>query len=125
MIQHVSRSWNPRKPNIEGGLAAALIVIEGAAVELAPKDSGRLAGSITFKTRSQQSATQSPATKQDTITGSVGTLEGFVGTNVEYALFQEFGTSKMAPQPFITLAAEQEKQRAYKAYQAVISRSFK
>lgn len=36
-------------------------------------------------------------------------ITGLVGTNVEYAPFQEFGTSKMAAQPFLTPALNSNK----------------
>ena len=32
--------------------------------------------------------------------------EGYVGTNVEYAKYQEFGTSKISPRPFLGGAVE-------------------
>lgn len=37
-------------------------------------------------------------------------LSAVVGTNVEYAVFQELGTRKMASQPHLTPAAEAQRQ---------------
>lgn len=34
-----------------------------------------------------------------------------VGTNVDYALFLEFGTRRMAPRPFLRPAADRERER--------------
>lgn len=66
-------------------------VIEGEAKVLAPVDTGNLRASY-----------QTEKTRPD------GT-QFLVGTNVEYAPFVEFGTSKMAAQAHLTPAAEQER----------------
>jgi len=57
------------------------LIVEGDAKLLSPVDTGRLAGSIT-------TTEQKP--------GVV-----YVGTNVEYAPYMEFGTSKTDAQPFL------------------------
>ena len=56
---------------------------EGYAKGYAPHDTGRLEGSI------------SHATDDDT---------AYIGTNVDYAIYQEFGTRKMSAHPYLTPA---------------------
>jgi HK97 gp10 family phage protein len=63
------------------------IIVEGQAALFAPVDTGLLRKSINHRVRKVKD-----------------TFIGEVGTNVEYAPFQEFGTSKMKPQPFLTPA---------------------
>lgn len=54
------------------------------AARLAPVDTGRLKNSITFETSKG---------------GNV--FKSTIGTNVEYAKYQEYGTSRMRAQPFL------------------------
>ena len=61
-------------------------VCEGYAAEAAPFKTGRLSGSITHKPLD-------------------GSTE-IVGTNVEYAPYQEFGTRKMKAHPYLRPAVE-------------------
>jgi HK97 gp10 family phage protein len=42
---------------------------------------------------------------------------GEVGTNVEYAAFQEFGTSKMEPQPFLKPSLDANRTNSIKLVQ--------
>lgn len=65
-------------------LEEASIIVESRASDLAPVDTGLLRKSINHR-----------------IIERKGYPVGQVGTNVEYAPFQEFGTSKMAAQPFL------------------------
>jgi HK97 gp10 family phage protein len=74
------------------GLLASAIVVQGDAIRLSPVDIGLLRKSILRRVVK--------ATK-----GHIAE----VGTNVEYAPFQEFGTSKMEPQPFLTPALNMNK----------------
>ena len=62
-------------------LEAIGLQAEGYAQLLAPVDTGRLRNSITHKVVDEDSVA--------------------VGTNVEYAIYQEFGTSKMKAQPYL------------------------
>lgn len=59
------------------GLIKACMLVEGQAVALAPVDSGRLKDSIDYKV-------------------DEGELIAYVGTNVEYAIWVEFGTGEYA-----------------------------
>ena len=62
------------------------ILVEGRAAKNAPVDTGRLRNSITHET------------EQD---------YAIIGTNVEYAPFQELGTSRMEAQPYLRPAVDQ------------------
>lgn len=70
---------------LRAGLAEAGEMVKGAARGLAPVDTGRLRNSI-----------------NSTVEGNTA----IVGTNVEYAIYQEFGTYKMAAHPFMAPALE-------------------
>lgn len=58
-------------------LIKACMLVEGQAVALAPAKSGALRDNITYKV-------------------DEATLIGYVGTNVEYAIYMEFGTGEFA-----------------------------
>lgn len=64
----------------ERALEAIGLQVEGYAQLLAPVDTGRLRNSITH------------IVNGDSVV---------IGTNVEYAVYQEFGTSKMKAQPYL------------------------
>lgn len=75
-----------RTPEItENIVKTAAYKVERKAKQKCPVDKGRLKGSITTKTQG---------------------IEAEVGTNVEYATFIEYGTVKMAAQPFMTPARQ-------------------
>jgi len=78
------------KGNITKALETSAILVENEAKHLAPVDLGNLRNSIDHES-DNESAT--------------------IGTNVEYAPFQEFGTSKMKSQPFLTPAFESNRSR--------------
>lgn len=65
-------------------VARAVFDIEGKAKANAPVDTGNL---------------------RDSITGEASGLEGTVATGVEYASYQEFGTSRMPAHPYMIPAA--------------------
>ena len=76
-------------------LEASALVVEGSAKNLAPVDTGNLRNSITHEVEGK---------------------EARVGTVTEYAVFQELGTSKMAAQPFLNPALEQNKGNIQKIF---------
>lgn len=71
IVDHTSELRAGVPPNIERGLTAVGVQLEGYAVSLCPVDTGRLKGSITFDVR------------DNTV---------YIGTNVEYAPYVEYGT---------------------------------
>ena len=68
------------------GLETCGLVAEGYAKKLAPVDTGNLRNSITHTVDEEEPA-------------------AYIGTNVEYAPYQELGTIHMAAQPFLKPAA--------------------
>lgn len=75
---------------IEREVQRSLLNIQRGAKERCPVDTGRLRNSI--------------ATERDE-----DGLSGAVGTNVQYAPFVEFGTSRAAAQPYLFPAWEEER----------------
>ncbi|MBG6085816.1 HK97-gp10 family putative phage morphogenesis protein [Zhihengliuella flava] len=67
--------------------------IQRSARTKAPVDTGRLKGSIT--------------TSDLRTVGQAGTLAAEVGPTVEYGIYVELGTSRMAAQPYLGPAADQ------------------
>jgi HK97 gp10 family phage protein len=103
------------KDNRLRGLEAVGAKAAGYADRLAPRDTGRLHNSITWATqlsegRSYTYTDDGKGKLKKTFTDNVG--EGIpddtvaIGTNVEYALYQEIGASKTAAQPFLRPAVE-------------------
>lgn len=85
---------------LEKGLEECGIQAESYAKALAPVDTGRLRNSI------------SHAVDGDT---------AYIGTNVEYASYQELGTSKMSAHPFLKPAAQNHQAEYKKILQDALS----
>lgn len=77
----------------------AALNIQDTAKKNAPRDEGRL---------------------RDSITATGSGLEAEVFTNVEYAPHQEFGTYKMAAQPFLMPAFEHHSKRLVDAIKKIL-----
>lgn len=82
VTSHVNEVISAKNEAIARALEAIGIQAEGDVAELAPVDTGRLRDSITHEVDESEEAV-------------------YVGTNVEYAAYQEYGTSKMKPHPFL------------------------
>ncbi len=80
--------------HLKSGMTKACLLVERDAKINAPVDTGRLRASITNRLEVEENQ-----------------LVGIVGTNVEYASFVEFGTSRMVAQPFLFPALESNKSR--------------
>ena len=79
------------KQKVEAFLEAIGQTAASAAADVAPVDSGRLKGSINWSTHHTSGYAESvPKTtpEEDTV---------YIGTNVEYAPYQELGTSRGVP----------------------------
>lgn len=77
---------------IQKMLLAGGLIAENEIVPLVPVDNGRLKGSITVSASGVSEAPKSPATEQDTIKPPLNNRECYIGTNVEYAIYMEYGT---------------------------------
>src|ERR1051325_5349625 len=91
-----SKNYLPRiQINLERALSELVrktaFAIEAKAKQLAPVDTGLLRSSITTEIQ--------------------GPLKATVGTNVEYAEYQEFGTRYQKGKPFLTPAFDEETSR--------------
>jgi len=74
--------------------------IEGTGKQLAAVDTGTMRGSIGVE---------------------IGVLTATIGPTVDYAPYVEYGTSRMAPQPFMNPAADQHEAAFLKASADVIA----
>jgi len=77
---------------LKQAVTKAGIIIERQAVALAPTDSGRLKGSITWRTRSDGDGVRTPAKANDGVSKPSRKWTAHIGTNVEYAPHVEYGT---------------------------------
>lgn len=78
----------------EAGIAAIAASVASEAATMAPVDKGRLRDSIVWKTSLQGTGVIPgvPPPKK---------LEGYVGSPLDYGVYQEFGTRYMEPQPYL------------------------
>lgn len=77
---------------IEKTIEIACIKAMNKASALAPVDSGRLRSSISYKTSESSQGDLSINPKKH---------EGYVGTNVKYARYVEYGTRRQVAQPYL------------------------
>lgn len=82
VTSHVKEVIEAKNDAIARALEAIGIQAEGDVAELAPVDTGRLKDSITHEVDESEEAV-------------------YIGTNVEYAAYQEYGTSRMKAHPFL------------------------
>lgn len=73
--------------------------VAAQAKALAPVDTGNLRGSIGYEIQGQN-------TSEPPIQEKPKQNEGYVGSYINYALYQEYGTRKMAAQPYLRPAIE-------------------
>ncbi|GAG26929.1 unnamed protein product, partial [marine sediment metagenome] len=101
---------DPNKASQKGNemsIEEIAIAVTSQAKTLAPVNKkigvgGQLRGSIMYKTfETQGGFGERGTTEGGEIDVNPQKGEGYVGTNVNYAIYQEFGTKKMAGQPFL------------------------
>jgi hypothetical protein len=83
------------KKSVNLSLNESATAIQGSAVSLAPVDTGRLRGSIGIITPMLKSV------NADSIQGRPEEGTGYVGTNLLYGLYQEYGTRFFAPRAYL------------------------
>jgi HK97 gp10 family phage protein len=91
------------KEELGKAVTELVLVIEAKAKEVCPVDTGKLRASITPVVQSW--------------------AEAYVGTNTVYAPYVEFGTRKMAAQPFLEPAFMEGKRQAPAIFQRAINRA--
>jgi len=107
MTATVSSQWKGNEVKIAGkrvigkSIYEIGLVVEGQARELAPKDTGRLKGSITTASSDKQTNPRYPSGSMDAIRRPYNPNEVFVGTAVEYGPYMEFGTVRTDARPFL------------------------
>jgi len=94
---------------VERMLVEAGIMVEGDAVMLAPVDTGRVKGSITYATNRKRTRVRGVAKPGDEVSTPMEDDTVYIGTNVEYAQHLEYGTKHMAAQPFLRPAFDGRK----------------
>ncbi len=106
--------WNGKDVEIKlekvlfNSLYQAGLAAESFAKTIAPRKTGRLVGSITTQHNKGGSDTRSPALPSDKIQKPNENYIVYVGvgTNVEYAISQEFGTENFKAQPYLRPALD-------------------
>jgi len=94
--------------SIDVGILETCIKITAEAKSLAPVNKqigtgGRLRNSIMYKTNIKDGGlNDSGGERADRpLDIQPKQLEGYIGANLEYAIYQEYGTRRMRPQPFL------------------------
>ena len=90
------------------GVNLAGLLVEGTAKNIVPVDTGELRDSINTNSKAIPSG-----------------AEATVGTNKEYALYVELGTSKMQAQPYLKPALQKNKDKAKKLITTEIVKAHK
>lgn len=106
MSVEITKFGNVPKAVKDGNDKALLILVARVTAQakaLAPVDLGQLRNSIMGRVEKQDVGFNSGGKKQaaNEITEKARQGEGYVGSNLLHAIYNEFGTRKMAAQPFL------------------------
>lgn len=101
---------------IELALRQAGIIVEEQAVALAPVDTGRLKGSITWRTENDGSEVREPAEWGDAVSSPTDSKSVYIGTNVEYAQHIEYGVSHVGGGIFRGIRRAMARRRSAQAF---------
>ena len=87
----------------EAGIIETCIRVVREATALAPLKDGRLKNSIMWKTSDMDGGFNDSGNEQADAKLEIkpGKMEAYVGSNLDYATYQEFGTKYMSPQPYL------------------------
>lgn len=124
--------WNGNDVKIRGKKIVnkspyeAGLIIQGQAVALTPVDTGRLRGSIATKSKTKEKVQNKSTTKEgDIISGEIQENEAYVGTNVGYSPYIEYGTVKMSAQPFMRPAFDLSQGKTLEVFEKNGKQEFK
>lgn len=110
--------------SIYSGLTASAITLEGEIVKnirsMRIIDTGRYMGSITYKTLKDNDLSKS----KYGVNSIAEKFQALIGTNVSYAGWLEYGTSKKLPRPAIRKAFDSSKQLLQTIFQGQFSKIF-
>jgi len=99
MSVSIKQTLDVKKGTVDGvekSIVQACRLVASQARALTPVDTGNLRSSIGYTTVLE---------KDGELTTTPKKMVGYVGTPVSYGIYQEFGTRRMAPQPFLRPAA--------------------
>ena len=94
-------------------LEAGIIDMHGQAVLLQSPDTGNLRGSLSWTVAGKHGGLNSAgdnASADQGVNVTQESDEAYLGTNVDYSIYVEFGTSKMAAQPYLRPAYDARKE---------------
>ncbi len=98
------------------------LFVQGEAMLRVPVKSGRLRGSLTYATTRGQSNARNPAVPVDAVRRPYDKEEVWVGTNVEYGPYVEYGTRFSKAQPYLRPALDDNRDRILEIYQREVHR---
>lgn len=90
IVDHSQEFIEEMKRKLEAGMAALGETAAARAADVAPVDTGRLKNSISWATKDQNGGRDADSTPLANPEDNAV----YIGTNVEYAAYQEYGTSK-------------------------------
>lgn len=115
-LDRIAKQLNVKREAVGRRMA---LQIESKAKQLAPKDTGALRNSIYTVTQKEDGYGKAQSEAKSSNPGvttaphptPTGKIIANVGPSVNYAEYQEFGTSKMAAHPYLTPAVEEVAQK--------------
>lgn len=100
-ISHKDEVQDDFLEQIQMALNAMGLDASSTASQVCPVDTGMLKASITYATKSHCNTFHTASYKKGKVTTAIGNVDSdydcYIGTNVEYAPFQEYGTSTGVP----------------------------
>jgi HK97 gp10 family phage protein len=101
IVDHSQEFIEEMKRKLEAGMAALGETAAARAADVAPVDTGRLKNSISWATKDQNGGHDADSTPLANPEDNAV----YIGTNVEYAAYQEYGTSKIPGKHFLKYGA--------------------
>lgn len=98
----IPKAINGTREGAMSGMISTGIKVTSQAKAFAPVDKGELRGSFMWKSDKRSGG----HTSGEKITENVPSMQVVVGSAVEHAVYQEYGTRKMPPQPSLRPAVD-------------------